>query len=97
MPLVLSFLARLLALAAGLVLAASLLAAGLVAVAFLLLKAGWARLTGKPVPPILSAVWRMRGFAAAQRFRTAASTRPAPGFEPRRVRVPVDVTDVEPK
>lgn len=97
MPMVFAFLARLLALAAGLVFAASLVAAGLVAVTLLLLQAGWARLTGKPVPPVLSAVWRVRGFAAARRFRSAARARPAPAFEPRRVRVPADVTDVDPK
>ena len=97
MSMVFAFLARLLALAAGLVFAASLLAAGLLAVAFLLVQAGWARLTGRPVPAVLSAAWRMRGFAAARRFGAAAGSRPAPAYAPRRVRVPADVTDVDPK
>ncbi len=87
-----AFLTRLLALAAGLVFAASLVAAGVVAAAFLLVRAGWARLTGKPVPRVLSGMWRMAG------FRDAARRRPAPAFVRQRVRVPDDdVTDVDPK
>ncbi|WP_332815395.1 hypothetical protein [Ramlibacter sp.] len=92
MPALLSFIARLLALAAGLVFAASLAAAAVLAAALLLLQAGWARLTGRPAPRVLSGLWRMRGFAGS-----AGSRRPAHGFAPQRVRVRADVTDVEPK
>lgn len=91
MPAVFTFLARLLALAAGLVLAASLATAAAIAAAVLLLQAGWARLTGRPVPGILGAAWRMR------RFRSAGASRPGAAFVPRRVRVRADVSDVEPK
>ncbi len=91
MPAVLAFIARLLALAAGLVFAASLAAAAVLAAALLLVQAGWARLTGRPAPRVLSAAWRMGGFGRPSR-RT-----PTHGFAPQRVRVRADVTDVKPK
>lgn len=85
-----AFLTRLLALAAGLVFAASLAVAAVIAAAVLLLRAGWARLTGRPGPGMLGAAWRMGGLRGASR-------RPAHAFVPRRVRVRADVTDVDPK
>ena len=91
MPAVLAFIVRLLVLAAGLVFAASLAVAAVLAAAVLLLQAGWARLTGRPGPSVLSAVWRMGAFG-----RTA-SRRAAQDFAPQRVRVRADVTDVDPK
>lgn len=96
MPAVLAFLARALVLAAGLVFAVSLAAAAVIAAAVLLLQAGWARLTGRPAPRVVGAVWRMRGFrGTAARGSTPGG--PAGTFAPRRVRVRADVSDVEPK
>ncbi|WBY01715.1 hypothetical protein PE066_20045 [Ramlibacter tataouinensis] len=90
MSALIAFLARLLALAAGLVFAASVALAAVIAAAVLLLRAGWARLTGRPVSGVLGGAWRMGGFRAAAR-------RPGHPFAPQRVRVRADVTDVDPK
>jgi hypothetical protein len=96
MPFLLNLLFRAVLLVAGLVFAAALL----VAVAFLVLawavRAGWARLTGRPVSPF---VMRMHpGDAFASMYRRA----PQPSRTPRADAVRptgrrVDVTDVEPK
>ena len=82
---------RLLFIAAGAVFAASLLLALLVAVAFWMLRAGWARLSGRPVRP-----WAMRFDPRAGwgRFRQAGAR--AAAAAPARARAPIgDVTDVE--
>jgi hypothetical protein len=84
-----AFLVRLVLVAAGLVLAASMLVAAFVGAALWALHAGWAKLTGRPVRPLVFRMHRAPGFGAAARegFRT-----------PRRAPVAVgDVTDVEPK
>jgi hypothetical protein len=88
-----AFLMRLLALAAGMVFAAGVLVVTFVGAMLLLLHAGWTRLGGRPVRPIFLATWGFRGFASWM-----ARSRPAPGYVPQRVRVPVrDITDVQPK
>jgi hypothetical protein len=94
MPLVLNLLLRAVLLVAGLVAALSLAAATVAVLALWSLRAGWARLTGRPVAP---PAMRWRRAAAA---RTAPRARPAPAWAPvapgRRGARP-DVTDVEPK
>ena len=94
MPTLITLLFRLLTLAAGLVLATSLLVVTFVAGAFWALQAGWGRLTGKqPLQTLRSSLRRGTGFGWAAR-------RPQPAYIPRnaprhaRVR---DVTDVRPK
>lgn len=87
MPTFIALLMRLLALAAGLVFAASVLTVAFVGAALWLLHSGWARLTGRSVGSLFQSV-RRHGFAF----------RPAPRFVPQRARVPVrDITDVQPK
>ena len=76
-----AFLLRLVLLAAGLVFAASLAVVFCVLVAFWLLRAGWASLTGKPRSPFVVR------FRAAEGFRRGQPVR----------RPLADVTDVEPK
>jgi hypothetical protein len=92
MPALIAFLMRLLALVAGLVVAAGVLFAGFIGAVLFLLHSGWVRLGGRPVWSFLLAAGRRGWGSSADRMR------PAPGFVPQRVRVPVrDVTDVEPK
>jgi hypothetical protein len=92
MPALIAFLMRLVALAAGLVVAASVLFVGFVGAVLFLLHSGWVRLGGRPAWSFLLAA-RRRGWAQA-----ADRMRPTPDFVPQRVRVPVrDVTDVDPK
>jgi hypothetical protein len=86
---ILAFLLRALVLAAGLVFAASLAVVFAVALAAWLLRAGWARLTGRPASPfVVRADFR-------QAFRRGAAMRPDPVGT--RLRRDADVTDVEPK
>lgn len=94
MPAFLAFLMHLLALAAGLVIAAGMLVVSFVGAVLWLLHSGWVRLGGKPVWSFLLAAARRRGAPAGWGERD----RPAPGYVPQRARVPVrDITDVEPK
>lgn len=96
MPTVLSFLFRALLLAAGLVFAASLMVVFLLVLALWLLRAAWARLTGRPVMPFVMRVHPRDGFNRMYRRAEPASRTPradsvATG------RSIADVTDVEPK
>lgn len=88
----------LLMLGAGLVVAASLLAALLVLVAAWGLRAGWARLTGRPVMPFVMGIDPRAGFGRVFRQRAWASepARQAPSAGGARLRA-ADVTDVEPR
>lgn len=89
MPTLFAFLVRVLLVAAGLVLAASVLVAAVLGAALWGLHAAWARLTGRPVRPM---VFRMRRAPAA--FRWPAQRAAAPQHR----RMPAgDVVDVEPK
>lgn len=81
---------RLVFLAVGIVFALSLLAAVLLLLAFWLLRAGWAKLTGRPVMPFVMRVDPRAGFT---RFRDAGA-QPSPA---RREASLQDVTDVEPR
>ena len=84
MATLLSFILRLVLLAAGLVFAASVAVVATVVAAAWLAHAGWARLTGKPVRPFQG------------RFRMHASRTPrADAVRP--MRGGADVMDVEPK
>lgn len=89
MQTVLSFLVRLVLLAAGLVFAASLLVALAFFAVFWALRYGWARLTGRPVAPFVMHINPRAGFGRVYR--------PGPSQaadEPAR-RDLADVTDVE--
>lgn len=99
MPVLLTFLLRLLLLAAGLVFAASLAAAAVLMLALWGARALWARLTGKPVDPFVVRVGPLGGFDRVYRSRGAAM-HPGVDAGPRAPRATVDiadVTDVEPK
>lgn len=98
MPTVLAFLLRLALLAAGLVFAASLAVVFVFLLAAWGLRAGWARLTGRPVTPFIMRMGPGRAFGDMMRRaqRTAAPSRTpradaAAGFRPR----VADVTDVD--
>jgi hypothetical protein len=79
---------RLVFLAIGLVFAASLLVAVGLLAAFWFLRAGWAKLTGRPVAPFIVRVDPRAGFS---RFRDAG-VRPEPAGRSAQLH---DVTDVE--
>ncbi len=87
----LSFIFRLVLVAAGLVLAASVAVVATVLAAGWLLRAGWARLTGREVRPF-AVRFRMRPDFAASRTPRADAVHPV-----RSVRGIGDVMDVEPK
>ena len=95
MPTLLNFVVRLLLLAAGLLFAASLAAAFVLMLALWSLRAGWARLTGRPVMPFIVRLDPRTGF---QRMHRHAGTGGAPR-RPDGVARPklADVTDVEPR
>ena len=85
-----AFLVRFVLVAAGLVLAASVLVAAALGMLLWGLHAGWARLTGRPARPL--------PFRAFRHVRWPSQGFGTPRRAPVRVRVPAhDVTDVEPK
>lgn len=93
MPAFIAFFVQLLALAAGMVLAAGMLVVSFVGAVLWVLHGGWVRLGGRPV-------WSVLADAARRRAARGGNerVRPAPGFVPQRVRVPVrDISDVDPK
>ena len=94
MPTILSFLLRLVLLAAGLVFAASLAVVFVIVLALWLLRAGWARLTGRPVTPFVVRMHPRNGFAMYRRAGEGSRTPRADAAPLGRVG---DVTDVEPK
>ncbi|TWO72753.1 hypothetical protein FN976_04270 [Caenimonas sedimenti] len=94
MPTILSFVFRLFLLAAGLVFAASLAVVFVIVLALWLLRAGWARLTGRPVMPFVMRMHPRNGFAMYRRAGAASRTPRADAAPLGRVG---DVTDVEPK
>jgi hypothetical protein len=96
MPALMNLILRVVLLFAGLVFAASLAVAFALLLASWTLRAGWAKLTGKPVTPFIVRIDPRRGFeqmyrGAAQGSRTprADSVQPARNI--------ADVTDVEPR
>lgn len=90
-----SFLLRLVLLAAGLVFAASLALVFVALLGLWLLRAAWARLTGRPVAPFIMRMTPREGFTQwARRAEPASRTPRADAAGLPRVR---DVTDVEAK
>lgn len=96
MPSLLTFLIRLILLAAGLVFAASLALAFIVMLTIWGVRAVWARLTGRPVMPFIMRIDPRGGFDRMYRPAQPASPTPrADSVQPgRKIR---DVTDVEPR
>jgi hypothetical protein len=93
MPTLVSFILRLVLLAAGLVFAASLAVVFVIVLTLWVLRAGWAKLTGRTVTPFVVRMHPRDGFAMYR--RTAESRTPRADAAPLgRVG---DVTDVEPK
>ena len=91
MSALLAFLIRLLALAAGLVIAATVAAAAFAVAALVLLHAGWARLAGG-APRVGGQRFRWPGFL---RRRPSPKVYVPSGVPPRRG--PADISDVEPR
>jgi branched-subunit amino acid ABC-type transport system permease component len=100
MPTLISFLVRLLLLAAGLVMAAGVACVFVLLVALWFVRAAWCRLTGRPVSPFVMGTGPRAAFDEMMR---RAQAREAGSRTPRAdaaagVRRPLaDVTDVEPK
>lgn len=92
------FIVRVVLVVAAAVFAAALLVALLVFVSFWLLRAGWARLMGRPVAPFIMRMNPRDGFGhvfrAGQGMRSEAG--PVPPEPPGRHQI-ADITDVEPK
>lgn len=94
---VLTFLLRALLLAAGLVFAASLMVVFLLVLALWLLRAAWARLTGRPVMPFVVRVHPRDGFNRMYRGAGAPASRTPRADSVATGKSIADVTDVEPK
>jgi hypothetical protein len=89
----LAFVLRAAVVAAGVLLAAGLMVTAAFLLGIWLLRAGWARLTGRTVRPFTA---RIRpGFTWAGMRPRAASAAPQPAYA--RARHPADVTDVQAK
>ena len=100
MPTLLHFLLRLLFLAAGIVFALSLVVVVAVLAVLWLLRAAWARLTGRPVMPFGIHAYPRDAFEQMMRRATqpqAASRTPRADTATPDRRWVRDVTDVEPK
>jgi hypothetical protein len=97
MPALLNFIIRLVLVAAGLLFAASLAVAVTLMLVSWTLRAGWAKLTGKPVSPFVVRIDPRRAFEQMVRRDAGRSSRTprADSVQPGRA-VP-DVTDVEPR
>jgi hypothetical protein len=96
MQTVFGILLRVFVIAAGLVFAASLAVVFAAVLAIWLLRAGWARLTGRPVHPFVVRVDPRGGFERMYR-RAGPSNRTPRANAAAAGRVAADVTDVEPK
>lgn len=100
MPTILSFLLRILLVAAGLVFAASVLVVFVLLLALWSLRALWARLTGRPVTPFVMRMGPRDAFSEMMRRAPSASAESrtpradAAGGPGRRL---ADVSDVDPK
>lgn len=99
MPVLLTFLLRLLLVATGLVFAASLAVAAALMLTLWGARALWAKLTGKPVIPFVIRVGPLGGFDRVYRSRRDAMWPDvdASPRAPRAIADIADVTDVEPK
>jgi flagellar biosynthesis protein FlhB len=96
MPALLNLILRAILLLAGLVFAASLAVAFVLLLVGWTLRAGWAKLTGRPVTPFIVRIDPRRGFERMYRGAGQGSRTPrADSVQPAR-KIP-DVTDVEPR
>lgn len=96
MPTFMTFLLRIVLLAAGLVFAASLAVAAVLMLAVWGVRAAWARLTGQPVSPFVMRIDPRGGFERMYRRGGQGSATPrADAVRPGRA--VGDVTDVQPK
>ena len=96
MPSFINFVLRLFLVMAGLLFAASLAVGFTLMLAFWSLRAGWARLTGRPVMPFIMRVTPRSGFE--RMYRRAAEGRAGrAGSSVRQRTRGADVTDVEPR
>lgn len=95
MPSLLTFLVRLLLVAAGLLVAASVAVVGAVLATFWLARNLVGKLTGKPTRPFAFRMGR-GAFGAGPRAEPAPAARPA-AATPRHLRGYADITDVEPR
>lgn len=99
MPIVINFLLRVVLAAAALVFAASVAVVFTLVVALWLLRAGWARLTGRPVTPFVFRSRARRSFEDMVRRAQASQASRTPRADAAggpRARL-ADVTDVQPK
>jgi hypothetical protein len=95
MPTFMTFLLRLFLLAAGLLFAASLAVAAVLMLAVWGLRAGWAKLTGRPVTPFIIRIDPRGGFE--RMYRRAGQESRTPRADSVKARKIDDVTDVEPR
>ncbi len=79
---------------AGLVVGASAIVLSVLLLALWGVRAGWARLTGRPVTPFVARMHRFGGLDEMMRRSQASRTPRADSLMPRGTR-PADVTDVE--
>jgi hypothetical protein len=87
MPTLLSFLIRLILVAAGLLFAASLAVAFMLMLSVWVARAAWAKLAGRPVMPFIVRIDPRAGFRRAAPRSSAVRAR----------RQPADISDVEPR
>lgn len=92
-----NLLLRLLLVLVGLVFAASLAVAGTVLFAAWAVRAGWARLAGRPVTPFIVRMDPFGAFGGMMRRGGQGSRTPRTDAAPARTREIADVTDVEPR
>jgi hypothetical protein len=90
-----TFILRLLLLVAGLVFAASLAVGAVLMLAAWSVRAGWAKLTGKPVAPFIVRIDPRGGFERMYRRAGPAASRTPRADAVRSARPVGDVTDVE--
>ncbi|MDP3824622.1 MAG: hypothetical protein Q8R33_24385 [Burkholderiales bacterium] len=95
MPTFMTFILRVFLLVAGLVFAASLAVAAVLMLAVWSVRAGWAKLTGRPLAPFIVRIDPRGGFERMYRRGGPASAARADSVRP--PRNVADVTDVEPK
>lgn len=81
---------------AGLIVGASAIVVSVLLLAFWGARAGWAKLTGRPVTPFVAGLHRFGGFEEMVR-RTRASRTPRAHSVVQRAPRAADVTDVEPR
>ena len=91
-----NLLLRIVLVLAGLVVGASAIVVFVLLLAFWGVRAGWAKLTGRPVTPFVGGMHPFGGFEEMMRRTQASRTPRADSVVQHRPR-PADVTDVEPR